>query len=1018
MEQLHEAICDLKRALLYLEKERHTEEQQRQSSSDSGNSSSHDRNNDTKKSGNSGIKKQCQRSLDRLQKEYDRQEKKNSISSHKKLRSQRKRDVLRLLLARHQNGQVLHGEAFYLLEWNWWVRWCRYVDFFDVATNGTKKGANTHIDNDHTIERTRRLLNYFPTGAALPLCFRKNPGDDEDDDSSDEEDDDFTLIPPGHIDNTELLATPDDVFFRQWYLPFPTPDNSVDGNNIDNNDFVVSSLRPNLIRGYHYEIMPREVYNVLRSWYGETTPSLCRRVTGDGKLMIYPSKSNKLIISCQKPQRCNACRAPGATSRCKQCMMVQYCDRACQESHWRFHRPCCRPRQTGKVNEGHELLPLPQIPFPSEGDLVGLNNLGNTCFMNSALQSLSHATPLTRHFLSDRFRSDLNKSNPLGTGGKLALAYEAFLKDVWMKQGITSSSPAALKRAIALFAPRFAGYQQHDAQEFLAFLLDGLHEDLNRIRRAPYVEMPDVTDDKNMKIAAAEAWNAHKRRNDSLVMDTFYGQFQSTCVCPRCDRVSVSFDTFNHVSLEIPSNRTTWATITIPVLVHFADGNRRPVRYGVTVRQQGFVFDLKSAVANLSQIIANKLILTDVYENGVYKLLDDKQSLSMINPNEDTIVAYEVTPYTVKDTLHMIVSHSLVIEGSSKNANDENQNMSGDNENNDTEQKPIGLPFMTSIETKNSTCRDLWELMCGFVRRIVKSTVDDIGETINGGISDDYINVANNCRLDDVLTVHIVDAQGRPRCIFEKTDGNSATNILPHESKELLSTILGDSCAENFLFLTLVWNSPTTYNEKTSIVINPNRFLDFDNHPTLVKAMREQQSTNVSATDQGITLHHCFQSFSKPERLDVDNMWYCSKCRQHVQALKTMKLWRLPNILVIHLKRFEFKHALRRDKLGTFVGFPLAGLDMNPHCAHLNSTEDNSKFVRSDIPADYDLFAVVNHYGRLGFGHYTAFAMQWDETGISKRWNAFDDSSVRPIQPSEVQSSAAYILFYRRRVFH
>ena len=80
---------------------------------------------------------------------------------------------------------------------------------------------------------------------------------------------------------------------------------------------------------------------------------------------------------------------------------------------------------------------------------------------------------------------DLNTSNPLGTGGKLALAYEVFLKDIWMKQGITSISPTALKRAIALFAPRFANYQQHDAQEFLAYLFDGLHEDLNRIRRAP-----------------------------------------------------------------------------------------------------------------------------------------------------------------------------------------------------------------------------------------------------------------------------------------------------------------------------------------------------------------------------------------------------------------------------------------------------------------------------------------------------------------------------------------------------
>lgn len=1045
MKLLKDAIHDLERALIYIEKDRCKEEQQQRSSSYSGDSSDNARNGSNKNS-NFTIKKQCQRSLDRLQKEYNRQKKQhlkndenaravstnknNPIPPHRTLQSQQKRDVLRLLLARHKNGQVLQGEAFFLLEWNWWVRWCRYINFFDIATNDTKTGADSRTsDDDRMVERTRHLLNYFPKGATPPQSFRKDPSDNKDGNSSDEEDDDdnVSFIAPGCIDNTELLVSSGDVFSRQWYAPFPAPNNGIDGKHTGKSDSVLLSLKPNLIRGYHYEILPREIYNALRAWYGEITPSLCRRITADGDLMIYPFKSNKLTISNLESQRCNACRAPGASSRCKQCMIVQYCDRACQKSHWRFHQPYCRPRKVGKQTEGNQPLPLAQISFPSEGDRVGLNNLGNTCFMNSALQSLSHATPLTRYFLSNGFKSDLNTSNPLGTGGKLALAYETFLKDVWMKQGIMSTSPTSLKRAIALFAPRFAGYQQHDAQEFLAYLLDGIHEDLNRVRRATYVEMADVNDGQNMRIAAAKAWDAHKRRNDSLVMDTFYGQFQSTCVCPRCDKVSVSFDTFNHVSLEIPSNRTTWDTMVIPVLVHFADGNRRPIRYGVTVRLQGFVFDLKNAVANLSQIPGNKLVLTDVYENRIYKLFDDKQNLSMINPNEDTIVAYEVTPYSIKGSMHMIVSHSLVVEGSSKNENQENQSMTGDNENtieyNDVnadymEREAIGLPFMTSIDANSSTCNDLWELVCSAVRRIVESTVNVTVENAIGGMSDDSLDVVNNCRLEDFLNVHVVDAEGRPRCIFKKTDDDTLTNILPNRSEEFLSIILGEGCAEFFLFLTLVWNSPITYDEKTNIIIDPNRFLDFDNHPTLVKAIREQQSANVSTAEQGVTLRQCFQSFSKPERLDIDNMWYCSKCKQHVQALKTMKMWRLPNILVIHLKRFEFKNSLRRDKLSTFVNFPLAGLDMNAHCAHFKSTEENSNFVKSNVPADYDLFAVVNHYGRLGFGHYTAFAMQWDETGISNIWHAFDDSTVRPVQPSEIQTSAAYILFYRRRVFH
>ena len=85
----------------------------------------------------------------------------------------------------------------------------------------------------------------------------------------------------------------------------------------------------------------------------------------------------------------------------------------------------------------------------------------------------------------------------------------------------------------------------------------------------------------------------------------------------------------------------------------------------------------------------------------------------------------------------------------------------------------------------------------------------------------------------------------------------------------------------------------------------------------------------------------------------------------------------------------------------------------------------NTDFTVDSIPAIYDLFGVVNHYGRLGFGHYTAFARRWDENGIDKDWALFDDSSVRSVGEQGPHTSghdaivgpAAYVLFYRRRVF-
>jgi ubiquitin C-terminal hydrolase len=117
------------------------------------------------------------------------------------------------------------------------------------------------------------------------------------------------------------------------------------------------------------------------------------------------------------------------------------------------------------------------------------------------------------------------------------------------------------------------------------------------------------------------------------------------------------------------------------------------------------------------------------------------------------------------------------------------------------------------------------------------------------------------------------------------------------------------------------------------------------------------------------------------------------------------------------LKRFEFKNVLRRGKLNNLVNFPLDGLDMSSHCG--SGSRETPGFVDETVPADYDLFAVVNHYGRMGFGLYTAFARNWDESGISPEWQLYDDSTIHSMGNGaaggndSVVSSAAYVLFYR-----
>lgn len=140
------------------------------------------------------------------------------------------------------------------------------------------------------------------------------------------------------------------------------------------------------------------------------------------------------------------------------------------------------------------------------------------------------------------YREELNPDNPLGMHGMIAKTFGQTVESLWSSANSSSFSPRMLKQQTSRFAPQFAGYGQHDTQEFIAFLLDGLHEDLNRIHKKPYIEKPDWKvggDDKQLAELGKECWDGYKKRNDSVIVDLFQGQLQSTLVCPECQKVSI-----------------------------------------------------------------------------------------------------------------------------------------------------------------------------------------------------------------------------------------------------------------------------------------------------------------------------------------------------------------------------------------------------------------------------------------------------------------------------------------------
>ncbi|XP_029631281.1 ubiquitin carboxyl-terminal hydrolase 4 [Salmo trutta] len=662
---------------------------------------------------------------------------------------------------------------------------------------------------------------------------------------------------------------------------------------------------------------------------------------------------------------------------------------------------------------------------PSQPGLCGLSNLGNTCFMNSALQCLSNASPLTEYFLDDQYEAEINRENPLGMRGEIAESYADLVKQMWLSRS-SYVAPRTFKTQVGRFAPQFSGYQQQDSQELLAFLMDGLHEDLNRVKKKPYLALQDAGGRKD-EIVAKEAWTNHRLRNDSIIVDIFHGLFKSTLVCPECAKVSVTFDPFCYLTLPLPMKKDR----TMEVFLVRIDPQSRPTQYRVVVPKLGSVTDLCSALSRLSGIPAENMVVADVYNHRFHKIYRRDDGLNQIMEKDDIFV-YEVAEEDAESMnlpVYFRERHSKHTGGS-------------------TGTMLFGQPLLITVPRQNLAADMLYEKVLERIGRYVTRSQSSTGEgRASASASSASCSQAAECSATSSNRNAAASGSGSPlsdgaSCSSSNSSNHSGTSngngVCEGEEEAMDQQVSpepenGQSEEEDTSDLE---NGPKTkpcsstppklfsfsmVNSYGTANISPlpcdGNILKLNTHSTVAidwdsdskKLCYDDQEAEAYEKHESmlqapkkkatVALRECIDLFTTMETLGEHDPWYCPTCKKHQQATKKFDLWSLPRILVVHLKRFSYNRCWR-DKLDTVVDFPVRDLNM-------------SEFVCDPKagPYVYDLIAVSNHYGGMGGGHYTAYG----KNKADGKWHYFDDSSVSAASEDQIVTKAAYVLFYQRR---